>query len=97
MLRRTSRIAQLRQKCVVSVADNGVATLALTSPPVNTLNAELLGSITNSINEVVADGAKAAVLTSGRPGVFSAGLDIMSMYGRNDDELRAYWTHVQVP
>ena len=63
---------------------------------VNTLNAELLGSITTSINEVVADGAKAAVLTSGRPGVFSAGLDIMSMYGRNDDELRAYWTHVQV-
>ena len=61
----------------------------------NTLNAELLSSITNSINDITKDGAKAAVLTSGRPGVFSAGLDIMSMYGRNDDELRAYWTHVQ--
>ena len=77
------------------MADNGVATLALTSPPVNTLNAELLSSIAESIKAISADGAKAAVLTSGKPGVFSAGLDIMSMYGRNDDELRAYWTHVQ--
>merc|ERR1711970_1651505 len=59
------------------------------------LNAELLASIKGSSDQVIADGAKAAVLTAAKPGVFSAGLDIMSMYGRNDDELRAYWTHVQ--
>merc|ERR1711931_272641 len=84
-----------RSKCIVQMADNGVATLALTSPPVNTLNTELLSSIAESIKAISADGAKAAVLTSAKPGVFSAGLDIMSMYGRNDDELRAYWTYVQ--
>jgi len=94
MLRRGAQFG-LRHKCVVQMADNGVATLALTSPPVNTLNAELLSSITNSVNEITKDGAKAAVLTSARPGVFSAGLDIMSMYGRSDDELREFWTNVQ--
>ena len=124
MLRNNRQILNLcRQKCQVSVADNGVATLALAAPPVNTLNAELLSSIKTSIDQgifttsdlnkdgyslkrildpdnlfifsVVADGAKACIVTSARPGVFSAGLDIMSMYGRTDDELRAYWTHVQ--
>lgn len=124
MLRNNRQVLNLcRQKCQVSVADNGVATLALAAPPVNTLNAELLSSIKTSIDQgilaisdlnkdgyslrrilgqvnlfifsVVADGAKACVVTSARPGVFSAGLDIMSMYGRTDDELREYWTHVQ--
>jgi len=96
MLRNNRQILNLcRQKCQVSVADNGVATLALAAPPVNTLNAELLSSIKTSIDQVVADGAKACVVTSARPGVFSAGLDIMSMYGRTDDELREYWTYVQ--
>jgi 3,2-trans-enoyl-CoA isomerase len=92
---RSSVLSANRSKCLVNVADNGVATIALASPPVNTLNAELLASIKGSIDQVVADGAKAAVLTAAKPGVFSAGLDIMSMYGRTDDELREYWTHVQ--
>ena len=33
------------------MSDNGVATLALAAPPVNTLNAELLQSITGSVNQ----------------------------------------------
>ena len=55
----------------------------------------ILGPVHLFIFSVVADGAKACVVTSARPGVFSAGLDIMSMYGRTDDELREYWTYVQ--
>lgn len=92
---RPSILTSSRSKCIVSVTDNGVASIALASPPVNTLNAELLASIKDSMDQIVADGAKAAVLTAAKPGVFSAGLDIMSMYGRSDDQLREYWTHVQ--
>ena len=52
MLRNNRQILNLcRQKCQVSVADNGVATLALAAPPVNTLNAELLSSIKTSIDQ----------------------------------------------
>ena len=52
MLRNSRQILNLcRQKCQVSVADNGVATLALAAPPVNRLNAELLSSIKTSIDQ----------------------------------------------
>ena len=52
MLRNNRQILNLcRQKCQVSVADNGVATLALAAPPVNTLNTELLSSIKTSIDQ----------------------------------------------
>ena len=52
MLRNNRQILNLcRQKCQVSVADNGVATLAFAAPPVNTLNAELLSSIKTSIDQ----------------------------------------------
>ena len=51
MLRNNRQILNLcRQKCQVSVADNGVATLALAAPPVNTLNAELLSSIKTNMH-----------------------------------------------
>ena len=33
------------------MSDNGVATLALAAPPVNTLNADLLQSITGAVNQ----------------------------------------------
>ena len=52
MLRNNRQILNLcRQKCQVSAADNGVATLALAAPPVNTLNAELLSSIKTNIDQ----------------------------------------------
>ena len=79
----------------VTMADHGVAIMALNGPPVNTLNAQLLGDIKSSIDSLVADKASAIVLTSQKPGVFSSGLDIFSMYDKQEDDLRAYWEKVQ--
>jgi enoyl-CoA hydratase/carnithine racemase len=71
----------------VTMADHGVAIMSLNAPPVNTLNAQLLGDIKSSIDSIVSSKSSAIVLTSAKPGVFSSGLDIFSMYGKSDEEL----------
>ena len=75
----------------VTMASHGVALLQLANPPVNTLNPTLLADIKTTVDDVVKDKASAIVISSQRPGVFSSGLDIFSMYGKSDDELRAFW------
>jgi len=78
----------------VTMAPHGVALLQLANPPVNTLNPTLLADIKTTVDDVK-DKASAIVISSQRPGVFSSGLDIFSMYGKSDDELRAFWEKVQ--
>ena len=52
MLRKLSRnVLPRRSKCIVNVGDQGVATIAMASPPVNTLNADLLSSIKQSVDQ----------------------------------------------
>ena len=75
----------------VTMAPHGVALLQLANPPVNTLNPTLLADIKTTVDDVIKDKASAIVISSQRPGVFSSGLDIFSMYGKSDDELRAFW------
>ena len=75
----------------VTMAPHGVALLQLANPPVNTLNPTLLADIKTTVDDVIKDKASAIVISSQKPGVFSSGLDIFSMYGKSDDELRAFW------
>jgi len=75
----------------INMADHGVAIMALNAPPVNTLNATLCSEISSSINSIVSDKASAIVLTSAKPGVFSSGLDIFSMYDKENDLISAFF------
>ena len=90
------RVAARMSSVKIDMMPHGVASLAFNAPPVNTLNKQLLSDIKTSVDQVVADGASAIVFSSAKPGVFSSGLDIFSMYGKSDDELREFWQHVQV-
>ena len=89
------RVAARMSSVKIDMMPHGVASLAFNAPPVNTLNKQLLSDIKTSVDKVVADGASAIVFSSAKPGVFSSGLDIFSMYGKSDDELREFWQHVQ--
>jgi enoyl-CoA hydratase/carnithine racemase len=55
-----------------------VLELRLARPPVNALDGELLSRIVESVEAAPGDGAEAIVL-SGRPGMFSAGLDVPAL------------------
>jgi enoyl-CoA hydratase/carnithine racemase len=71
-------------------------------PPVNSLNRALIEDLTKSLVAASQNAdAKAVVLTSGKFGIFSAGLDINELIitGQRDveaeDRLFAFWTTLQ--
>lgn len=70
--------------------DGGVATLRLDRPPANALNPALLEALLAALADSQADGVRGIVLT-GRPGMFSAGLDVPEMLRLGRDEVEAFW------
>lgn len=78
---------------LVATIDHGaVRELRLARAPVNALDPHLCTGISSSIAEAVAGGAQALVL-SGGPKVFSAGLDVPHLLSLGDDRaaLKAAW------
>ncbi|MGH8216754.1 MAG: enoyl-CoA hydratase/isomerase family protein, partial [Rhodanobacteraceae bacterium] len=70
--------------------DHGILELRLARPPVNALNPELIAALKRAIEQAPNDGAEALVL-SGSPGLFSAGLDIPALLQLDRDAMRAFW------
>jgi enoyl-CoA hydratase/carnithine racemase len=64
--------------------------LHLARAPVNALNAELLVHLREAISAAPGDGVR-ALLISGGPNVFSAGLDVPHLLTLERDELEAAW------
>ncbi len=61
---------------MIELTNHGqVLEIRLARPPVNALSPELLAGLTEAVKAAPGDGAEAVVL-SGRPGMFSAGLDV---------------------
>ncbi|XP_013190565.2 enoyl-CoA delta isomerase 1, mitochondrial [Amyelois transitella] len=79
----------------LAVDNEGIATLTLQRPPVNSLNLDLLQDIDKALDDVVKNKAKAMILTSSAPTTFSAGLDIMEMYKPDMKRVETFWTTLQ--
>ena len=73
----------------------GIATISMANPPVNSLNKDLLSALKTSLMDVQQKQCKGVILTSSLPMVFSAGLDIMEMYNRNEKQLTEFWQTLQ--
>jgi len=74
----------------------GIATLQLCKKPVNSLNLEFLTELYISLEKLENDSnCRALILTSGLPGIFSAGLDILEMYQPKEERLREFWRALQ--
>jgi enoyl-CoA hydratase/carnithine racemase len=67
-----------------------VRELRLNRPPVNALSAELISELRKAIEQAPVDGAR-AVVVSGPPGMFSAGLDVPLLFKCNRDEMVQLW------
>nr|KAF6489285.1 enoyl-CoA delta isomerase 1 [Molossus molossus] len=66
------------------------------NPPVNSLSLEFLTEFVISLEKLENDKTfRGVILTSDRPGVFSAGLDLREMCGRNPAHCAEYWKAVQ--
>ncbi|MBS0383538.1 MAG: enoyl-CoA hydratase/isomerase family protein [Proteobacteria bacterium] len=70
--------------------DHGIRELRLARPPVNALNPELVAALQQALQRAPGEGAEALVL-SGAPGLFSAGLDIPTLLQLDRDAMRAFW------
>ena len=69
----------------------GVSLLSLDAPPVNALTREVIKELITRLTMLRgSEGVKAVVLTSRRPGVFSAGLNIRELYRPDKARLREY-------
>ncbi|XP_048189287.1 enoyl-CoA delta isomerase 1, mitochondrial [Perognathus longimembris pacificus] len=77
-------------------AASGVAVMKFKNPPVNSLSLELLTELVISLEKLENDKSfRGVILTSDRPGIFSAGLDLREMCGRNPAHYAEYWRAVQ--
>ncbi|CAG02069.1 unnamed protein product [Tetraodon nigroviridis] len=74
----------------------GVALMSMQSPPVNSLSLEFLTELSIAVEKLEMDkSCRGIILTSGQPKVFSAGLDIMEMYGKSPEHCGEFWRAVQ--
>lgn len=67
-----------------------VVELRLDRPPVNALNPELVSRLDEAMEQARRDGARALVI-SGSPGLFSAGLDVPELLTLDRDGMREFW------
>ncbi|RYV52322.1 enoyl-CoA hydratase/isomerase family protein [Pengzhenrongella frigida] len=75
---------------LTTIAHGPVLELRLSRPPVNALDPALVAAIREGIRVAVDGGARAVVL-SGVPGIFSAGLDVPVLLGLDRAEMVAFW------
>jgi Delta3-Delta2-enoyl-CoA isomerase len=69
---------------------DAIVELRMARPPVNALDPELVRTLRAAVEAAPAQGARGIVL-SGRPGMFSAGLDVPALLQLNLQQLTAFW------
>lgn len=72
------------------VQHDAVAEIRMDRPPANALNRDLLSALDAAMVRAQAEGARAIVLT-GRPGMFSGGLDVPAMLGLDRAGVEGVW------
>ena len=68
-----------------------IAELRLARPPVNALDPGLVGALREALQARVSEGARAVVL-SGGPGLFSAGLDVPALIRLDRAQMHDFWS-----
>jgi len=77
---------------MLQTIDHGpVREIRLDRPPANALNPELTQALNEALHQ--AGGVAEAVIVSGRPGMFSAGLDVPQLLGLDRAAMTDFWSH----
>jgi enoyl-CoA hydratase/carnithine racemase len=72
------------------IPHEAITEIRLARPPVNALDRSLLQALTEAIEQAPLNGARGIVL-SGTLGMFSAGVDVPALLGKDRAAVRAYW------
>jgi len=71
--------------------DDHVAHLVLDRGKSNAINQQMLDELYQSIVEVQNNPTVEGMILHGKPGVFSAGLDLIALYEYNEEEVQHFW------
>jgi enoyl-CoA hydratase/carnithine racemase len=75
---------------MLEIIDHGaIREIRLMRPPVNALNPEFVGLQTQALQEATA--CSDAIVLSGSPGIFSAGLDVVELLPFGRSQMRDFW------
>jgi enoyl-CoA hydratase/carnithine racemase len=75
---------------MLEIIDHGkIREIRLVRPPANALNPELTEALAKALEE--AGQAASAVIVSGRPGMFSAGLDVPQLIKLDREQMTSFW------
>lgn len=75
---------------IESIHHDRILELRLARPPVNAISPELTRALLDSIRNAPAQGSRALIL-SGAPGLFSAGLDVPTLLKLDRSGIMAFW------
>lgn len=70
--------------------DNEIRELRLARPPVNALDPEMIETLLEAVRSAQTDGTRALVI-SGSPGLFSAGLDVPALLELDREGMTRFW------
>ncbi|XP_072549004.1 enoyl-CoA delta isomerase 1, mitochondrial-like [Salminus brasiliensis] len=93
----SSRNASTSSRIQVQLdSSTGVAVMTFQSPPVNSMSLDFMTEFVINLDKLELDkSCRGVILTSALPNVFSAGLDIMDMYGRSPEHCEEFWKVLQ--
>lgn len=76
---------------MIEIQDHGnVREIRLARPPANALETEMLGALIGALR-AAPDAGAAAIVLSGRPGMFSAGLDVPLLLQQTRAQMLEFW------
>lgn len=75
----------------LSIDNDGIATVTMQKPPVNSINFDLSSELSNALDELEMSKPKGMVFTSGLKSVFCAGLDINELYKPDKERFKVFW------
>lgn len=74
----------------VTIKDR-LALITLNRGKSNALNREMITELTDMLHNIANDDNIGGVIISGRENFFSAGLDLIELYGYNEEEAESFW------
>ena len=74
----------------VTIKDR-LAIITLNRPKSNALNREMITELDDMLQNISQDPLIAGVVITGREPFFSAGLDLIELYGYNEEEAKSFW------
>lgn len=73
------------------VIEDRIAHVRLNRGRSNAMNADLIGELRKLLDQLDDDPAVSGMLLHGKEGFFSSGLDLIELYGYNEQQVRQFW------